>query len=1746
MSAPSPPPTSSILHPQNPPSTSPTSLPTDVIVDEFTSGTAFATPHSREVIDRFTTPQWTPGLPGLISPDFVNVESPFLNENKVNGVNIGDNINDNIETNNTPVNPIISSSLKSLLSLEKEMLIKEQTLVEIALQKQLEAEASAQAEIKSIKLKNASIKAALNHSLTRSPELKNIKLKGEEELKRIMEKEVKVKRENERLEGEIEIMKLDIEREHTLYLEEQDKASKAKEQATLRASELEAEKAELAQQKEAFEGQKKQEAEIALELENISRMKAAELEKIRLHNVKLLSNSLKLQCFSRQYLARQRVKARIWEVAIEMHVRDEDKKEVEKLRLEQFKRWEQEQIERDLNYVARKIVRNIMQRNDGSLSSLRETTLCLKRFPLDLALQADGLYFLHKVALKHASACQFLLDEGVASILQKAGEDFDDEGIRESCEGIQGLLEVADDLKRVMPEAFVEDFKRRKKKEGRIPTQSEFWETAVKREKIIDEEIMEEERTLREDSFAAFESSVESPNHPSTLEPFPNYSVSPENSSFMRSIFEDREKPKFDLSQRMKTPPIMPPRLQDGDIQEMKKSVKYQLMVEEEKKDSFEVYPSGAFTHTPYAIPLSKRSKKKKRPASDKKKKKKIQQQQHVAAASADEEESRSRLEVSPQQPQSNFPEPSITSVLTDPRVECSPEPDPSRPHTASGVTRQRPDPISRRDSSNNEVLYYPEGEVMIVADEHPRPDSISRRDSANNEVFYSEEGGVMIVADEYPKSDPIRRRDSAKNEVLYHSSGEVMIVAEDHGSIATVASKDLDPSPRTPTPLSQTSGDIAFFDNNSKISPPFSIPNSRPTTSPYQNFRTAEETRSAAAGSRFSQDFKPWGNDGLSRQGPTNFDLQDEGLGLQQPERNIVTTPKPQKSRTLKSKKRPKRVPSPKPPSTPPRITLEEFRDKPPISPRVAPGPIAETLHKHSTVQKIFAAAAPPRQIVKNRYMGSIGANVPPGSPSAKNETAKKGGLGRRHSIRDMAAIFKILDDSNVGLIPAAKFSSALLAMSSLSVEKTEVERMLNDFGVDMSKDHIDYNEFLSTGTVLRVKKHTLNSTAVPFTPWKNQLVRPPPERSAHINVMWEKHVKWYQKRKEHAVLWLLKRAVAAQSYNKRQVKVRDFLIHQGKQALAWSELQLNAKIQLQHFTKQMRDAKDLRQLVTKARKHGIKQLQAHRGLKRMVRHDVIARLIASHDQRNYNKIYYLGFKNKIAFEYLLEVGRHSVRHYLQQQEHVIWLHQFAERAKVHYIKCVENYEWLDGRSDRALKTWAKKDFECAKLVRTGNKYTRVWEHQKRALRDTHEWGGKAIVHCKRVDEAIYYLASRGEVALKYEERHNEAATFLLDWGYRAGHHAVVQEDSRAWLKARVQEVQAIKRRQDEAQNGLLNAGKHAKRHCNSCDKAKSFLATRVELSRQRQVRQAEARLDLNMFTDDARAVLHKQALVQNCPGLIKETEKKIKVEDKEKDKARKGMEAQERFREEMKDAFKFFDTDDSGEIDKVEFRHLLSSGHLIHVPTDEIDDSYSQIDKDGSGGVDFDEFFAWFQYEFSHDKQHGKMENFRVSKVIPLKQRATRLLLPKFVEGGLEDDFGTKVAAPGQGVMTVDGIDDRWWLDEVEKQKEPYSHYLKRKEGIRILEEKRNQKVVDDAEEAARQKELNMTHEEKVARRKEKDADKAKKLAQMKKRLSMKRHMNIAQQEIEKAHELEELEEEGGGEGGGEEREDAKNEEL
>ena len=132
-------------------------------------------------------------------------------------------------------------------------------------------------------------------------------------------------------------------------------------------------------------------------------------------------------------------------------------------------------------------------------------------------------------------------------------------------------------------------------------------------------------------------------------------------------------------------------------------------------------------------------------------------------------------------------------------------------------------------------------------------------------------------------------------------------------------------------------------------------------------------------------------------------------------------TTDLPKRSTSGKKRKK-RKIPSPisktkeaaaaDSPMVPlPRMDMEEFQKKHSMSPKALSGPNIHGVHKHATVRKIFSAAAPPHQVVKNRYMGSIEDNVALAAPISPSGIPSPN-LGRRYSIRDMAAIFNILDE--------------------------------------------------------------------------------------------------------------------------------------------------------------------------------------------------------------------------------------------------------------------------------------------------------------------------------------------------------------------------------------------------------------------------------------------------------------------------------------------------------------------------------------------------------------------------------------------------------------------------------------------------------------------------------------------------------------------------------------------------------------
>ncbi|CAE8637705.1 unnamed protein product [Polarella glacialis] len=96
------------------------------------------------------------------------------------------------------------------------------------------------------------------------------------------------------------------------------------------------------------------------------------------------------------------------------------------------------------------------------------------------------------------------------------------------------------------------------------------------------------------------------------------------------------------------------------------------------------------------------------------------------------------------------------------------------------------------------------------------------------------------------------------------------------------------------------------------------------------------------------------------------------------------------------------------------------------------------------------------------------------------------------------------------------------------------------------------------------------------------------------------------------------------------------------------------------------------------------------------------------------------------------------------------------------------------------------------------------------------------------------------------------------------------------------------------------------------------------------------------------------------------------------------------------IKHTFDRFDTDKSRELGHSEFesmiRILLGVAPTADLPKDRMSRFWKEIDQDGSGGVDFEEFTEWYLKYFSTDspqKGGGVLESFYAS-FMPDKQRA------------------------------------------------------------------------------------------------------------------------------------------------------------
>ena len=338
---------------------------------------------------------------------------------------------------------------------------------------------------------------------------------------------------------------------------------------------------------------------------------------------------------------------------------------------------------------------------------------------------------------------------------------------------------------------------------------------------------------------------------------------------------------------------------------------------------------------------------------------------------------------------------------------------------------------------------------------------------------------------------------------------------------------------------------------------------------------------------------------------------------------------------------------------------------------------------------------------------------------------------------------------------------------------------------------------------------------------------------------------------------------------------------------------------------------------------------------------------------------------------------------------------------------------------AQNALRLWVREDEARTTLLAWAATAHAVTEARAEAQAGLQAAAAAAqAVYGAQLD-AVGWLLQRGEAATNYVFRSEDAVEQLLIAGATAVRHRVELQLARSWLRARVVKIRSQFQTVRDASAFLAERGRLAEKHGDAVLAARRALTATVESARNAVANRGQARMYLEARVSESRKVALMAALAKAHKKRVAELEKEIKDRDKQRAARQKGLEMTEaeKQKDEMKLAFAAYDLDGSGEIDLLEFRALLRGKvPLVKIPPAEVDDCFRMIDNNGSGGVSFDEFYRWFNFE----KKKGRVKKkglVTIADVLPLRDRAVRALLVLHNAG----ELGEAAAAEAPAAATA-----------------------------------------------------------------------------------------------------------------------------
>ena len=549
-----------------------------------------------------------------------------------------------------------------------------------------------------------------------------------------------------------------------------------------------------------------------------------------------------------------------------------------------------------------------------------------------------------------------------------------------------------------------------------------------------------------------------------------------------------------------------------------------------------------------------------------------------------------------------------------------------------------------------------------------------------------------------------------------------------------------------------------------------------------------------------------------------------------------------------------------------------------------------------------------------------------------------------------------------------------------------------------------LDYERFCLSGRLVRL--HGMDKNVPPVAPWAEKLKKNKIEAPAE-ELTWGAHVRRFQQRRMIAVTWLLKRGLRAQRHFINTSLVFQQLKVTAIRAGAFVFIRDKAHKALRHEDKKRNARSFLAERRHRVKRHRNLHAETFRLLKKLVQKQIANNRANNFEASNQNRCWMRQYHTRQAHKWLAAKAAVQKRRYIEKTQAYQWLRALGKMATISRQKIDREQVLIETMGRRALVQSARRHTAFQRNLVEAAKATDLWYDQYAASEWLYERALFTLTHLENQAGAFAYLKRLGDGGVRFIFRGQLAQQWLTEAGYSAIKHNQAQYDARAYLK-RIQDGAAgVVGGQDAAFQWLVNFVERSFKHLRKCGKAKASLNQSVLMARKHKVFMGRAKMELQQMVEETRVNAEMAALGKQNPQRLSKLVEKVKAADKRKAAERKSLPPLGALKLEMQEAFDIFDLDASGEIDRVEFAHLLRGGALFKLKRDEIDDVYTQIDKDRSGAVDFEEFWAWCQYEFSKTPQR----KVKVSMIMPAKERAMRLLL---LEHRQKDDASRSPLSP------------------------------------------------------------------------------------------------------------------------------------